>query len=73
MVLVGASWATAYGVSRTPTATGAVPPRTLSTEYTLTVTTRGLFALVIAEAVSPDALLKPCDYFGMIGGTSTGG
>ena len=38
---------------------------------------RGLSALMILEqlmeAVDPDAPLKPCDYFDMIGGTSTGG
>jgi patatin-like phospholipase/acyl hydrolase len=38
---------------------------------------RGLSALMILEqlmeAVDPDAPLKPCDYFNMIGGTSTGG
>jgi patatin-like phospholipase/acyl hydrolase len=38
---------------------------------------RGLSALMILEqlmdAVDPDAPLKPCDYFDMISGTSTGG
>lgn len=38
---------------------------------------RGLSALIILEqlmgAVNPDAPPKPCDYFDMIGGTSTGG
>jgi patatin-like phospholipase/acyl hydrolase len=38
---------------------------------------RGLSALMILqqlmEAVQPDAPPKPCDYFDMIGGTSTGG
>ncbi|KAF2678494.1 FabD/lysophospholipase-like protein [Lentithecium fluviatile CBS 122367] len=38
---------------------------------------RGLSALMILQqlmdAVNPDAPPKPCDYFGMIGGTSTGG
>ncbi|KAH7072022.1 hypothetical protein BKA63DRAFT_554892 [Paraphoma chrysanthemicola] len=38
---------------------------------------RGLSALMILEqlmeAVNPDAPPKPCDYFDMIGGTSTGG
>ena len=38
---------------------------------------RGLSALMILEqlmeAVDPDAPPKPCDYFNMIGGTSTGG
>jgi patatin-like phospholipase/acyl hydrolase len=38
---------------------------------------RGLSALIILEqlmeAVDPDAPPKPCDYFDMIGGTSTGG
>jgi patatin-like phospholipase/acyl hydrolase len=38
---------------------------------------RGLSALMILqqliEAVNPDAPLKPCDYFDMIGGISTGG
>jgi patatin-like phospholipase/acyl hydrolase len=38
---------------------------------------RGLSALMILEqlmeAVDPDAPLKPCDYFDMIGGTSAGG
>ncbi|KAF1935899.1 phospholipase, patatin family protein, partial [Clathrospora elynae] len=38
---------------------------------------RGLLALMILEqlmeAVNPDAPPKPCDYFDMIGGTSTGG
>ena len=38
---------------------------------------RGLSALMILEqlmeAVDPDVPLKPCDYFDMIGGTSTGG
>ncbi|CAN9248412.1 unnamed protein product [Alternaria alternata] len=38
---------------------------------------RGLSALMILEqlmeAVDPDAPPKPCDYFDMIGGTSTGG
>jgi patatin-like phospholipase/acyl hydrolase len=37
---------------------------------------RGLSALMILEqlmeAVIPDAPPKPCDYFDMIGGTSTG-
>ena len=27
----------------------------------------------LMEAVNPDAPPKPCDYFDMIGGTSTGG
>jgi patatin-like phospholipase/acyl hydrolase len=27
----------------------------------------------LMEAVDPDAPPKPCDYFDMIGGTSTGG
>jgi patatin-like phospholipase/acyl hydrolase len=38
---------------------------------------RGLSALMILEklmeAVNPKAPPKPCDYFDMIGGTSTGG
>jgi patatin-like phospholipase/acyl hydrolase len=38
---------------------------------------RGLSALMILEqlmeAVNPDAPPKPCDYFDLIGGTSTGG
>jgi patatin-like phospholipase/acyl hydrolase len=38
---------------------------------------RGLSALIILqqlmEAVNPDTPPKPCDYFDMIGGTSTGG
>ena len=38
---------------------------------------RGLSELMILEqlmeAVNPDAPPKPCDYFDMIGGTSTGG
>jgi patatin-like phospholipase/acyl hydrolase len=38
---------------------------------------RGLSALIILEqlmqAVDPDTPPKPCDYFDMIGGTSTGG
>ena len=38
---------------------------------------RGLSALMILqqlmEAVNSDAPPKPCDYFDMIGGTSTGG
>lgn len=38
---------------------------------------RGLSALMILEqlmeAVNPDAPPKPCNYFDMIGGTSTGG
>ncbi|KAF2023222.1 phospholipase, patatin family protein [Setomelanomma holmii] len=38
---------------------------------------RGLSDLMIleqlVEAVNPDAPPKPCDYFDMIGGTSTGG
>jgi patatin-like phospholipase/acyl hydrolase len=38
---------------------------------------RGLSALMILEqlmeAVDSDAPPKPCDYFDMIGGTSTGG
>lgn len=38
---------------------------------------RGLSALMILrqlmETINPDAPLKPCDYFDMIGGTSTGG
>jgi patatin-like phospholipase/acyl hydrolase len=38
---------------------------------------RGLSALLILEklmeTVDPDAPPKPCDYFDMIGGTSTGG
>ena len=38
---------------------------------------RGLSVLMILEqlmeAVNPEAPLKPCDYFDMIGGTSTGG
>jgi hypothetical protein len=38
---------------------------------------RGLSALMILEklmeTVNPDAPPKPCDYFDMIGGTSTGG
>jgi patatin-like phospholipase/acyl hydrolase len=38
---------------------------------------RGLSALIILqqlmETVNPDAPPKPCDYFNMIGGTSTGG
>ena len=38
---------------------------------------RGLSALMILsqlmEAVNPDLPPKPCDYFDMIGGTSTGG
>lgn len=38
---------------------------------------RGLSSLMILEklmeAVNPDAPPKPCDYFDMIGGTSTGG
>ena len=38
---------------------------------------RGLSALMILrqlmEAVNPDSPPKPCDYFDMIGGTSTGG
>jgi patatin-like phospholipase/acyl hydrolase len=37
---------------------------------------RGLSALMIfeqlMEAVNPDAPPKPCDYFDIIGGTSTG-
>ncbi|CAN9186125.1 unnamed protein product [Alternaria alternata] len=37
---------------------------------------RGLSALMILEqlmeAVNPNALLKPCDYFNIISGTSTG-
>jgi len=37
---------------------------------------RGLSALILQqlmEAVDSDAPPKPCDYFDMIGGTSTGG
>jgi len=38
---------------------------------------RGLSALLILErlmeAINPDSPPKPCDYFDMIGGTSTGG
>jgi len=38
---------------------------------------RGLSALMIVEqlmeSVNPDSPPKPCDYFDMIGGTSTGG
>jgi patatin-like phospholipase/acyl hydrolase len=38
---------------------------------------RGLSALMILEqlmeAVDPDVPPKPCDYFDIIGGTSTGG
>jgi patatin-like phospholipase/acyl hydrolase len=38
---------------------------------------RGLSALMILEqlmeSVNPDAPPKPCEYFDMIGGTSTGG
>ena len=38
---------------------------------------RGLSALMILqqlmESVNPDEPPKPCDYFDMIGGTSTGG
>jgi patatin-like phospholipase/acyl hydrolase len=38
---------------------------------------RGLSALIILkqliEAVNPDSPPKPCNYFDMIGGTSTGG
>ena len=38
---------------------------------------RGLSALMILqqlmEAVNPNAPPKPCEYFDMIGGTSTGG
>jgi patatin-like phospholipase/acyl hydrolase len=38
---------------------------------------RGLSALMILqqlmETVNPDSPPKPCDYFDMIGGTSTGG
>jgi patatin-like phospholipase/acyl hydrolase len=38
---------------------------------------RGVSALLILEqlmeAVDPDALPKPCDYFDVIGKTSTGG
>jgi patatin-like phospholipase/acyl hydrolase len=38
---------------------------------------RGLSALMILEhlmeTVDPDAPPKPCEYFDMIGGTSTGG
>ena len=38
---------------------------------------RGLSARMILEqlmeAVNPDSPPKPCDYFDMIGGTSTGG
>jgi patatin-like phospholipase/acyl hydrolase len=38
---------------------------------------RGLSSLIILqqlmETVNPDSPPKPCDYFDMIGGTSTGG
>jgi patatin-like phospholipase/acyl hydrolase len=38
---------------------------------------RGLSSLMILDslmkAVNPDNVLKPCEYFDMIGGTSTGG
>ncbi|KAH9203608.1 hypothetical protein DL95DRAFT_321095 [Leptodontidium sp. 2 PMI_412] len=38
---------------------------------------RGLSALIILkqlmDTVNPDSPPKPCDYFNMIGGTSTGG
>jgi patatin-like phospholipase/acyl hydrolase len=38
---------------------------------------RGLSALMILEElmekINPDSPPKPCDYFDMIGGTSTGG
>ena len=38
---------------------------------------RGLSALIILEqlmeTIDPEAPPKPCDYFDMIGGTSTGG
>lgn len=38
---------------------------------------RGLSALMILEQlmekINPDSPPKPCDYFDMIGGTSTGG
>jgi patatin-like phospholipase/acyl hydrolase len=38
---------------------------------------RGLSALIILqelmEKINPDCPPKPCDYFDMIGGTSTGG
>jgi hypothetical protein len=76
------SHSAASGLSYTMSSGGRSEPKPLDTAGLRLLSldgggVRGLFTLMILEqlmeAVNPGAPSKPCDYFDMIGGTSTGG